>query len=127
MKYILIVFIFFVTSAFAVDFSGCWEYEGTSSSYKISLHEDNDKLSGTYCFINEGGNKIDCDKSASLIDGEINNGIGSVSFGGSGKGNLTYKNKYIILNIVDSKPFDDFNMHIPNKIKLSKGEACSNH
>lgn len=120
-KYIFIL-LFFCSQSYA--FSGCWMYSNENSSYEINLKESNDKLSGSYCFINGGGNRIDCDKSASLIDGLIDKNSAFISFGGSGKGELVEQGGNLILKLIDSKPFDDFNMHIPSKIIFNKKKEC---
>ncbi|EDW1642328.1 hypothetical protein EK69_002487 [Salmonella enterica subsp. enterica] len=92
--------------------------------YDLILHEDNGKLSGTYCFINANGSRIDCDKNNSIIDGSIDNEFGIISFGGSGEGKLIYNNNYLTLKMIDSTPFDNFNMHIPEEVKLSITNEC---
>lgn len=116
--------LFFCVNSLAHDLSGCWGFDNKSSSYDLSINEKDGKISGSYCFINSNGNKIDCDKDASLINGKVSNDLAVVSFGGSGKGKLEYKNGILILQMIDAKPFDDFNMHIPRKIKLSKSGVC---
>lgn len=124
MKKAYIVLYLFCANSLAHDLSGCWELDNKSSSYEISLNENGLKISGSYCFINSNGNKIDCDKESSFIEGEVSDDSAVISFGGSGKGRLEYENGFLILHMLDAKPFDDFNMHIPNEIKLSKSEVC---
>lgn len=124
MKYLLVILSFLCANSFAQDFSGCWKKESGSSTYDIAIHEDNGKLFGTYCFINANGNRIDCDKDNSLIDGVVEHGVGKISFGGSGEGELMYKNDHLNLKMIDSTPFDNFNMHIPENIEFLKASKC---
>lgn len=124
MKYICMVFLMFCTNSFSQDVSGCWKNEGNSSMYDFIIHDDKGKLSGTYCFINENGNRIDCDKNNSIINGSVDNGLGTISFGGSGKGKLIYNHDDLTLKMIDSTPFDDFNMHIPEEIKFLRSNEC---
>lgn len=124
MKYICMALLLFCTNSFSQDLTGCWKNEGNSFMYDLILHEDNGKLSGTYCFINANGNRIDCDKNNSIVDGSIDNGFGIISFGGSGEGKLIYNYNYLTLKMIDSTPFDDFNMHIPEEVKFSRANEC---
>lgn len=124
MKYICMAFLLFCANSFAYDLSGCWKNESNSSTYDLIIHDNNGKLTGSYCFINANGNRIDCDKNNSIIDGSVDNGVGSITFGGSGEGKLTYNRDYLTLKMIDSTPFDDFNMHIPDEMKLLRANEC---
>lgn len=124
MRYLFVILPLFCTNSFAQDFSGCWKKESSSSTYDVLISENNGKLSGTYCFINAGGNRIDCDKNNSLIDGVVEHGVGKISFGGSGEGELIYENGHLNLKIIDSAPFDNFNMHLPEDIQFLKASKC---
>lgn len=124
MKNLFFISILLSFNAFSINLSGCWKSESSSATYDLTIHEMNHKLSGSYCFINANGNRIDCDKDSSLINGSVSNGIGVISFGGGGKGQLSYDNNHLTLKIIDPKPFEDFNMHLPTEIILSKSDKC---
>ncbi|WP_312226627.1 hypothetical protein [Pseudescherichia sp.] len=125
MKYVVIVLSLIAFDTFAVGFTGCWSSSNNTSSYVIKLAEKGKDVRGSYCFINSNGNKTDCDKNLSIIEGVISNNRLSVTFGGAGKGLITKNNNAIMLSMVDKKPFDDFNMHIPDKLNLNQTKNCN--
>lgn len=124
MKNIIFASLFFCSGAFANPLSGCWVFSNASSTYEIDIEQKSNIISGHYCFINSNGNRIDCEKESSLINGVIKDEVGIISFGGSGKGQLINKSGIVILNMIDTTPFDNFNMHIPSEIRLTRETAC---
>ena len=125
MKYSLFLPFFWILSCDASDFTGCWVFLDKNSSYTLNLTQDNGKVSGHYCFINSGGNRIDCDKKSSTISGVLDGDASVISFGGSGEGRLKFLEGKISLIVTNSQPFDDFNMHIPKLILVKKNNGCS--
>lgn len=126
MKYSIFFLFFWGLSCNASDFTGCWAFIDKNSSYTLNLTQDNGKVNGHYCFINANGNRIDCDKESSTVSGTLDGDTGVISFGGSGEGRLNFFDGKISLIITNSRPFDDFNMHIPKLILVRKNNGCSN-
>lgn len=77
-------------------FSGKWQGEGdAASTFSLQLSQQNNKLTGSYCFITQGGKRIDCpDEQQQNLSGEIKNNIANITFnstfgGVEGKATLT--------------------------------------
>ena len=107
------------------DFSGHWVHESESKSLTLDLVEDGTYLVGKYCFITNGGNRIDCPESNDgNIHGVITDDIGIVdfesSFGGRGQATISIEKSVLKYTITNSAPFVNANMSVSKEIFFKK-------
>lgn len=66
----------------ASSFSGTWQgKDNDASTLSLKLTQKGSKLIGTYCYITQGGNRIDCaDEDKPNLMGSVKNNVATISF-----------------------------------------------
>lgn len=73
------------SAASATDFTGQWHgSESSESTFTLKLSQQSNKITGSYCFITQRGNRIDCpDEQHNNLRGEVVNHTAIVTFDSS--------------------------------------------
>ncbi|WP_454122994.1 hypothetical protein [Kosakonia sp. Marseille-Q7440] len=66
----------------ATSFSGTWQgKDNDASTLSLKLTQTGSKVTGTYCYITQGGNRIDCaDDDKPNVLGSVKNNVATISF-----------------------------------------------
>lgn len=128
MKLIFVIVSFIFSLSVYADVTGQWECNTCGeTSVKLTLNEKDRNVSGSYCFISNNGNRIDCD--GNNISGEINGNIAKIKFvnswGDVGKANLTIDQENITWHTDDGSPFLHADMAMPVSFTLRRLKADS--
>ncbi|WP_252145879.1 hypothetical protein [Yokenella regensburgei] len=122
MKKIMFILIFLTFNAMA-SFTGHWSNENASNSFTLDLLENGSNLTGKYCFITNGGNRIDCSESNNIngiVKGHTSVVTFESEFGGDGEASLSVDNNTLIFAISNTHPFINANMSVPRTIVFKK-------
>ncbi|PDO89726.1 hypothetical protein [Kosakonia sacchari] len=113
------------SAASATDFSGQWHgSESNESTLTLKLSQQNNKLTGSYCFISQRGNRIDCpDEQQDNLRGEVKNNTAIVtfdsSFGGkNGKATLVINGDKLAWHLTQPPEHGDY--YAPENYALVK-------
>jgi hypothetical protein len=120
-----VIISFFLSFNAMAGFSGDWDYEDGSHSMNLELFEDSGEVLGSYCFITNSGNRIDCaNKDEVNIKGTVINKVGQITFestfGGTGKATIEINSDLLTYTITDHTPFVEANMSVPHVIIFNK-------
>ncbi|SJZ40563.1 hypothetical protein [Pantoea eucalypti] len=112
------------------DFTGQWSGQQKNdngslySTLTLKLKQNNNNVTGSYCYVTRGGNKIDCPESnGSNLKGTANGKKALIefdsSFGGAkGKANLEIKDNKILWNLIKDPENGEF--YAPEAYSLDK-------
>jgi len=128
---IVVLLSFSSLSLFASDdFTGQWSGQQKNdngslfSTLTLKLKQNNNNVTGSYCYVTRGGNKIDCPESNGINLKGTANGKKAViefdsSFGGAeGKANLEIKDNKILWKIIKDPENGEF--YAPKAYTLDK-------
>lgn len=122
MKKIMFILIFVTFNAMA-SFTGHWSNENNSNSFSLDLVKDGSNLTGKYCFITNGGDRIDCSERNNIngiVKGHTSVVTFESEFGGDGEASLSVDNNTLTFTISDYSPFINANMSVPKTIVFKK-------
>ncbi|TCC07135.1 hypothetical protein E0L21_12025 [Kosakonia quasisacchari] len=113
------------SAASATDFSGQWHgSERNESTLTLKLSQLNNKLTGSYCFITQRGNRIDCpDEQQDNLRGDVKNNTATItfdsSFGGkNGKATLVVNGDKLAWHLTQPPEHGDY--YAPENYALVK-------
>ncbi|MEB7539554.1 hypothetical protein NGC37_14700 [Pantoea anthophila] len=118
------------------DFTGQWsgqEKNDNGSLYStltLKLKQDNNNITGSYCYVTRSGNKIDCpEDNVSNLKGTANDKKALIefnsSFGGvKGKANLEIKDDKVLWNLIKDPENGEF--YAPKTYALEKEVSQEN-
>ncbi|WP_342325082.1 hypothetical protein AAEY27_10065 [Kosakonia sp. BYX6] len=109
-------------------FSGKWQGDDDfTSTFSLKLLQQNNKLTGSYCFITRGGNRIDCaDEEQNNLSGEAKNNVATITFdstfgGKNGKATLVVDGEKMQWQL--TQPPAKGNYYAPESYHLVKDHA----
>lgn len=109
-------------------FSGKWHgEENSASTFSLQLSQQNNKLSGSWCFITQGGNRIDCpDEQQQNLAGEVKDNVATITFnstfgGVNGKATLTISGETLQWRMIQPPVNGDY--YAPERYTLIKERA----
>ncbi|WP_416412173.1 hypothetical protein [Pantoea sp. App145] len=100
------------------------------SSYSVltlKIRQSGDKLSGVYCYVTRGGNRIDCpDEGENNLRGDVGNSKATIefdsSFGGkNGKAELTLNGEKLLWHLIKEPQNGDF--YAPENYELDRQDV----
>jgi hypothetical protein len=118
------------------DFTGQWsgqEENDNGSLYSVltlKLKQNNNNITGSYCYVTRGGNKIDCPvDNDSNLKGTTNGKSALIefdsSFGGvKGKANLEFKDNKVLWKLIKDPENGEF--YAPKTYTLEKDDSKGN-